>query len=266
MKETVSKTLVIGPTLPPEQFIAEHLFFYLVNGRLEGRYGEKIYSLSSGECGILRKNRLGKYLNVPEAIQASKITFILDQTFLRSFQEKHKFKWKQYSAEDAFLKVENNELLSMFVNSLNPYYDSDGRISKSFFDLKREELLLILLQNDPQLAGLFFDYGVPGKIDLEQFMNRNYRFNVNLERFAFLTGRSLSTFKRDFKQVFNDTPHHWLLRKRLTEAHFLIKNQRKKPAEIYLDLGFEDLSHFCFTFKKHFGRSPNKLSCDINTD
>ncbi len=49
-------------------------------------------------------------------------------------------------------------------------------------------------------------------------MNRNYRFNVSLERFAFLSGRSLSAFKRDFKQIFDDAPGHWLVKRRLKEA------------------------------------------------
>lgn len=123
--------------------------------------------------------------------------FVFDQTFLRGFQEKYKGSIKSHLFTDAFVKIAGNELLSTFISSLNPYYDGDGRIGKSFFDLKREELLLILLQSRPELSGLFFDYGIPGKIDLEQFMNRNYRFNVNLARFAFLTGRSLSSFKRD---------------------------------------------------------------------
>ncbi len=76
------------------------------------------------------------------------------------------------------------------------------KIGEAFADVKREELLLILLHAQPELAGLFFDYRTPEKINLEEFMNRNYQFNVSLERFAYLTGRSLSAFKRDFKQVF----------------------------------------------------------------
>jgi AraC-like DNA-binding protein len=42
-------------------------------------------------------------------------------------------------------------------------------------------------------------------------MNNNYKFNVSIERFALLTGRSLSAFKRDFEKIFNDTPSHWLV-------------------------------------------------------
>jgi hypothetical protein len=49
-------------------------------------------------------------------------------------------------------------------------------------------------------------FSEPGKIDLEAFMNRNFHFDVSLERFAYLTGRSLSTLKRDFKDLYNLPP------------------------------------------------------------
>ena len=90
-------------------------------------------------------------------------------------------------------------------------------------------------------------------------MNRNYKSNASIEWFAYLTGRSLSAFKRDFKDVFNDSPNHWLVHMRLTEAYFLIEKKNKKPSEIYLDLGFKDLSHFSYAFKKQFGYSPKQL-------
>ena len=101
--------------------------------------------------------------------------------------------------------------------------------------------------------------GIPEKIDLEAYMNRNYKFNVSLERFAYLTGRSLSSFKRDFKQIFRESPSRWLTKRRLQEAHFLILKKARKPVDFYLDLGFEDLSHFSFAFKKEFGYSPSEL-------
>ena len=50
---------------------------------------------------------------------------------------------------------------------------------------------------------MLFDFNEPFKIDLEAYMNMNYTFNVPMEKFAKLTGRSLATFKRDFKKIFN---------------------------------------------------------------
>lgn len=157
------------------------------------------------------------------------------------------------------VRVNKNELLPAYIHSLQPYYNH-GKLEDAFADVKREELLIILLQQQPELAGLFFDYGIPQKINIEEFMNSNYKFNVDNERFAYLTGRSISAFKRDFKQIFNETPNRWLVLKRLQEAYFLIDKKSKKPSDIYLDLGFETLSHFSFAFKKQFGLTPTELA------
>ena len=91
-------------------------------------------------------------------------------------------------------------------------------------------------------------------------MNRNFHFNVQLKRFAYLTGRSLATFKRDFEKIFHTSPGQWLLQRRLQEAHYLITEKGRAPSDVYLDLGFEDLSHFSFAFKKEFGKAPSLLN------
>jgi AraC family transcriptional regulator, exoenzyme S synthesis regulatory protein ExsA len=54
-------------------------------------------------------------------------------------------------------------------------------------------------------------------------------------------------------------PSRWLQERRLQEAYYLIKEQRKTPSDAYLDVGFEDLSHFSFVFKKKYGIPPSKL-------
>ncbi len=156
--------------------------------------------------------------------------------------------------------MNKNKLIPDFIRSLKPYYDRIDKIDEAFEDVKNEELLIILLKSQPEIAGILFNYTMPAKIDLEQFMNRNYKFNVSLQRLSFLTGRSLSAFKRDFKTIFNETPNRWLLQKRLQEAYFLIDKKNEKPSDIYLDLGFEALSHFSFAFKKMFGHTPTELN------
>ncbi|TWJ03171.1 AraC-like DNA-binding protein [Mucilaginibacter frigoritolerans] len=260
MKTSVNKTCLIGPAIKPEQFIAEHLFFYLVNGSMSGYYGGETYTLKSGEYGIVRKNRLGRMDSAKENHQAEKIIFVFDEPFLKKFQDKYKFISSRIKSDEPFLRMGDNELIPNLIRSLKPYFDLQGQIDKAFFELKREELLLILLKLRPELSGVFFDYRIPGKIDLEEFMERNYKFNVSIERFAYLTGRSVSAFKRDFKTVFNQTPNRWLVKKRLHEAYFLIERKNERASEIYQDLGFEALSHFSFAFKKLFNLTPTELA------
>jgi AraC-like DNA-binding protein len=250
----------IGPHISPENFVAEHFFLHLAKGVMNGYDGHKDYTLNAGEFCLVRKNHLARYNKQKENDEFEKVIIILDEPFLKQFQQKHKVKTVGAAGNDAFIRIKKNELIGNFLQSLKLYYNKQGAISNSFADLKREELLLILLQVQPELAHILFDFGIPQTIDLESFMNRNFRFNVAIQRFAFLTGRSLTRFKYDFKKVFNDTPSRWLIRKRLEEAYFLMDKKGRRASEVYLEVGFEDLSHFSFAFKKSFGFSPRELA------
>ena len=258
MKANQIKSCYIGPEISPEQFVPEHFFLYIGKGAIHGYDGDRNYTLKAGEYCVVRRNRLARYNKEADNGKFEKVVVILDKKFLLAFRDKYKTVFSGPKLTEAFLILPKNELIDSFIHSLMPYYSGMGRIEPEFADVKREELMLILLKSNPGLADVLFDFEAPEKINLEAYMNRNFKFNVSIERFAFLTGRSVSGFKRDFEKIFHTTPSRWLTQKRLEEAHFLITKKKQKPSEIYLDLGFEDLSHFSFAFKKQFGVSPSE--------
>ena len=74
-------------------------------------------------------------------------------------------------------------------------------------------------------------------------------------------------FAKSIKMPAEDdtSPSNWLKSKRLSEAYYLIKQKNQKPANIYLDLGFENLSHFYTSFKQKYGVTPAQINLDTNT-
>lgn len=133
-------------------------------------------------------------------------------------------------------------------------------ITKSILgELKTREAVELLLRHDPNLKNFLFDFSEPFKIDLEAYMNQNYTYNVPAAQFARLTGRSLASFKRDFEKIFHTSPGQWLHQKRLSEAYYLIREKGRKSSEVYLDVGFENLSHFSFAFKNAYGVAPSMV-------
>jgi AraC-like DNA-binding protein len=247
------------PEVLREQFIPDHLFIYVIEGTIICYDGSLTYTLNEGEYCLFRKNRLAKYYS-KRGTGVDRFMFCYDEPFLKTFQKKHNPALTTFNPAGTVIKIAPNNMLTYFIDSLKPYTDDGGKLNEAFEDVKYEELLIILLHNQPELAGLLFNYAIPEKIDLEKFMNRNYKFNVSIERFAYLTGRSLSAFKRDFKAIFDATPNHWLIERRLREAYVLIGQEHRKASEIYLELGFEDLSHFSLAFKKLFGVRPTELA------
>jgi AraC-like DNA-binding protein len=189
------------------------------------------------------------------------ISIVFKRDFLKSFALEYKVINDQPFTKnaDAVIKLQPDVLLENFVYSLTPYISAEETNYEDFLSLKNKEIILILLKNNPDLKRVLFDFNEPGRIDLEDFMNNNFHFNVSLERFAYLSGRSLTLFKQEFNKIFGMAPGRWLLNKRLQEAHHLIKNKKRKPSDVYLEIGFEDLSHFSFAFKKLFGVAPSHL-------
>ncbi|EKO3941390.1 helix-turn-helix transcriptional regulator [Vibrio fluvialis] len=259
MKLKEIKSCYLGPEISPEQFVPEHMFIFLAQGVLTGFDGKNRHQLHAGQCCVVRKNHLIRYNKQPMDGHFEKVVVIFEQSFLQGFADKYPINLEHAVPQQAYVEVQISSLLQNFIHSLAPYYQGAGNINQRFAELKREELLLILLQQQPDLARILFDFRQPGKLDLKAFMQKNYKFNVNLERFAYLSGRSLAAFKRDFKEIFQLSPAAWLTAKRLDEAHFLIEQKHQKPSDIYLELGFENLSHFSFSFKKRFGYNPSQL-------
>ncbi len=249
------RTSAVRETLS-EQFIPDHVFVCIERGVLCCYDGVESHTFKRGACFIARKARLAKYQQQPGSGELKFITMCFEEAFLKGFQERHKPVMTKFQPAETFIRLDANLLLPGFIQSLDPYRKASGELIPAFEDVKYDELLLLLLQEWPALAGMLFNYEAPEKMALEAFMNLHYKFNVSIGRFAYLTGRSLSAFKRDFKALFHTTPAQWLVQKRLQEAHLLIQKGGKKPAEIYIDLGFEDLSHFSFAFRKHFGYTP----------
>jgi AraC-like DNA-binding protein len=244
-----------------EQFIPEHVFGYVISGSSEMYLNGKKYLFQAGDFRFLRRNQLTKYIkHPPVGGEFKSISISMDQQTLRTLSEENDLHAdKPYSGENAFL-LKPNKLFSNYFDSLTPYLNSTGEINQVLTTLKVKEGIMVLLETNPDLKNILFDFTEPGKINLEAYMNEHYRFNVDLNRFAYLTGRSLAGFKRDFEKIFNTAPNRWLQQKRLDDAYYLIKGKGKKPSDVYLEVGFKDLSHFSFAFKKAFGVSPSRLS------
>ncbi|RRB06661.1 helix-turn-helix domain-containing protein [Larkinella rosea] len=243
-----------------EQFIPEHILSYQLAGTLVMNDGNKEYFFKEGDIRFCKRNHLVKFIKTPPADGEFKsLSLYLDQETLRDFSLEYGIKPEENKNGDAVLTLNYNPLYQSYMNSLMPYLQESENIPTSLQALKLKEAILILLQANPELKNVLFDFAEPGKIDLERFMNKNFHFNVELKRFAYLTGRSLATFKRDFEKIFHSSPSRWLQHRRLQEAYFLIKEKGRAPSDVYLELGFEDLSHFSFAFKKTYGMAPSKL-------
>jgi transcriptional regulator GlxA family with amidase domain len=148
--------------------------------------------------------------------------------------------------------------LAAYFQSMLAYFTGTAKPAETLLTLKLKELIVsrLLGRNNPELAVYFQSLLKSDAPPLSQIMEANLCYNLPLEEFAKLSHRSLSTFKRDFRKYYNQSPGKWLLQKRLEYSAVLLKNPALNVSQVALDCGFEDLSHFSRAFKEKFGMSP----------
>jgi len=242
-----------------EQFVREHALGYLIAGESQFFTNEGMKTAAAGSIGLVRRNQLIKSIKIPpaEGGEFKSINIYMSQEFLRRYAVDNKIQQVGRYTGDQIIPMPADPFLVGYFNSLLPYFSHKVQPSEAMSELKTKEAVELLLRINPDLKYFLFDFSEPYKIDLEAFMNKNYMYNVPAEQFAKLTGRSLASFKRDFEKIFNTSPGQWLQKKRLAEAYYLITRKGRKVSEVYLDVGFENLSHFSYAFKKAYGVAPS---------
>ncbi|MEM6877421.1 MAG: AraC family transcriptional regulator [Bacteroidota bacterium] len=95
--------------------------------------------------------------------------------------------------------------------------------------------------------------------ELKPFMQDQADKALRVEDFAYLTGRSLSTFRRDFKAAFGQAPRQWLRAKRLEHAYNIIAQGDQRVSDLAQAAGYENVSYFIREFRKQYGQSPKQL-------
>ena len=137
-----------------------------------------------------------------------------------------------------------------------PYLDAGVSPDENILKMKMAEGMFAILKTDENLYASLFDFVEPWKIDIVDFMEKNYMNDLTMEEMAYYTGRSLATFKRDFKKISSLTPQKWLIRRRLEAARELIQRGGRRVSEICFDVGFKNLSHFSKLYKETYGMAP----------
>jgi AraC-like DNA-binding protein len=243
-----------------EQFIDVHALGYILAGELHFTTKEGKKVAKANTLFLLKRNQLIKATKIPPTDGEFKsINILLDNIVLRQYSVENKIASSSRPSECGIYQIPVDRFVKAFFTSLHPYFETPERMTSSLTELKTKEVIELVLTISPELKNVLFDFTEPHKIDLEAFMQQNYMFNVSIDTMAKLTGRSRAGFKRDFEKLFKTPPGQWLKQKRLQEAYHLIKEKKVKPSEAYLDVGFENLSHFSYAFKKAYGVNPSAL-------
>ncbi|MDQ0966139.1 AraC-like DNA-binding protein [Flavobacterium sp. W4I14] len=245
-----------------EAIVHDHVLSYVISGEITFYHSGGTFIHEPGSIGLLRKNLLLKSVKTPAAdgTPFQSLNIFFDQGSLRKYSGQSDLIADGPYVGEPVINMSHDVFMKGYFDSIVPYFKSNLPLTATMAEMKTREAIELVLRHNSRLKNMLFDFSEPFKIDLEVFMGQNYLYNVPMAQFARLSGRSLATFKRDFKKVFNDTPERWVKKRRLERAHFLIKEQHQAPVAVFNEVGFESLSHFSDAFKKFFGYNPSSLN------
>lgn len=249
-----------GKHFKTEVMFEHHILVWFISGETKVILADATCIFNAGDVFLIPRNQLATVINYPkDGLPNKAVAMHLTKERLKDFYSRHKAVGRGIQPLQKVYSFTRHPLLQSCLASLIPYFDLGENLPANIADIKIEEAISILRSIDKSVDGLLANFEEPGKINLSDFMERHYMFNMALERFGYLTGRSLATFRRDFKKIYDTTPQKWLTEKRLKLAHYQIAEKNRKPNDVYFEAGFENLSHFSYAFKNHFGYPPNVL-------
>lgn len=267
----VKNWVVFGRTTfkPPfnlsDALINEARIVYVVNGRSKLYSANQHIDLHPGDTLIMKSDNFVNHWQENENDEINEvIAFQLNADFLKYLYDNQIPRWFESESTiqtNAVVKTDPHPLLKSFFDNLKIYFANPSHLSEEVIQLKIKELISLLIQIDnqgtiQQIFGALFNASA---YDFQEVIQKNLFQNLNLEELAFLTGMSLSSFKRKFKSIYGTSPTKYFISKRLEKAQNLIKTTDLRISEIAYDCGFTDTSYFSKTFKNYYNISPSDL-------
>jgi AraC family transcriptional regulator len=88
------------------------------------------------------------------------------------------------------------------------------------------------------------------------YIDSNLHRTIHIRDLSAVARRSPAHFSRKFKMAIGESPHAYVVKRRLERACHLMMTSTESLSEIALSVGFSDQAHLCRLFRQAFGQSP----------
>ena len=239
-------------------FLEQHLLYVVLGGSVKLMCGRQTWTVRKNEMILLRRAQSVSYEK-----QGSEETglfesqlFAINDELLKDFLTSQQVQIPQMTEELGTQVSPMSERLVAYCWSLSPYFNDPSQVSPGLLRLKVMELLYNVMDCSKNIFRQMLQLRQPVKADIHRVVEENYTSPISLDELAYLSGRSLSSFKREFQDIYGESPARWIREKRLSKAHELLRSSSLSVADIAYSLGFENPTHFSRIFKQQYGASP----------
>lgn len=243
--------------------VSEHAIVYVARGSMEVMVdGVRKATVKERECVFVRKDHRTTLAQKPSDAVGYHLSIVLFFPrnilfdFYKTLREEDLPK-KVMGKRRSISAIPASPKVSSLFDSFRPYYEAKERPDNDWLKIKVFEAVKLVLQNDENAYASLFDFTARWRIDIIDFMEKNYMYDLSIEQIAHFTGRSLASFKRDFKKISDLSPRQWLICRRLYAAHYQLLSTDKPVKQIMAEVGFKNFSHFSKAYREQFGFTPS---------
>lgn len=259
-KRVIEKLIIRTPFRFGANFQQEACFVYFKNGQtIVSSPTERIVIAATESVLLNCSNYFADFIQNAELPTIEVYAVHLYPDLLREIYKETIPEFFQHQATGRKAKViANHSIINHFIDSLVFYFENPDLVNAELLVLKIQELILLLLQtkNAATIAELMSNLFTPRQANLKDMIQHHLYADFSMNELAQLAGLSLSSFKRAFQNIYQDTPAHYLRTKKMEKAADLLQRSDYSVSEICYQIGFNDPSRFTKAFKKHTRQSP----------
>lgn len=242
--------------------ISENALVYVAAGEFDILIdGKGVAHFKKGECIFVRKDhKMTLISHANENVDYNLAVFLFFPRHILFDYYRNLQTWDlpvvATPSDKSFINISTSSLLISLFDSFKPYWEKNQLPETHWLRLKVLEAIKFLLLLDKSMYATLFDFTSRWRLDIMDFMESNYKYNLSLDQLAHYTGRSLATFKRDFRKISKLPPAKWIINRRLLEARYLLSSTDWSVYRIMSHLGFKNFSHFSRIYHQLFDETP----------
>lgn len=243
-------------------FLEQHLLYIVLGGAVTLTCGRQSWTVRKNEMILLRKTHSISYekQGAEDTGLFESLLFAINDDLLKDFLTSQQVQIPQMTEELGTQVSPMSERLVAYCWSLAPYFNAPSQTNPGLLRLKVMELLYNVMDCSKNIFRQMLQLRQPVKTDIHRVVEENYTLPISLDELAYLSGRSLSSFKREFVDIYGESPARWIREKRLSKAHDMLCSSSLSVADVAYSLGFENPTHFSRIFKQKYGCAPSELS------
>lgn len=246
-------------------------FLFSLEGEIEFHAQEEQMLVPSNYSLLLNCVNTGKKIsNSPTSTQNELVVISFHPDTLKKIYQRELplllQKPKSNISNQSSGKINNDFLINKYIEGLLFYFENPSLVNEEILILKLKEIILLLSQsqNAETIQVILSQLFSPAAYTFRQIIEANIFLQVSVDDLAQKTNLSVSSFKREFTKLYNDSPANYIKTQRLEKAAELLIISDQRVTDIAFDCGFNDLANFTKSFHDKYSITPTNYRLKLN--